>query len=202
MHSVELLLSLNCLGCFCACWCAQSCLPLCGSMDYSLPGSSVYGIFQARILKWVAIYFRGSSQSRDQTHVSWFSYTGRWILYQCTTCEAPYCPLVFLLDQVPVQFSSAQLLSRVRLFATPWTAARQASLVHHQLLEFTQTHVYWVSDAIQPSHPLSSPSPPAFNLSQYQGLFKWVSSSHQVVKIFEFQLQHQSSQWTPRTDLL
>ena len=58
--------------------------------------------------------------------------------------------------------------------------------VHHQLPEFTQTHVHWVSDAIQPSHPLSSPSPPAFNLSQYQGLFKWVSSSHQVAKVLEF----------------
>ena len=64
--------------------------------------------------------------------------------------------------------------------------------VHHQLLELTQTHVHWVSDAIQPSHPLSSPSPPAFNLSQHQGLFKWVSSSHQVAKVLEFQLQHQS----------
>ena len=60
--------------------------------------------------------------------------------------------------------------------------------VHHQLLEFTQTHVYWVGDAIQPSHPLSSPSPPPFNLSQHQGLFKWVSSSHQVAKVLEFQL--------------
>ena len=67
--------------------------------------------------------------------------------------------------------------------------------VHHQLLEFTQTHVHWVGDAIQPSHPLSSPSPPAFNLSQHQGLFKWVSSSHQVDKVMEFQLQHQSFQW-------
>ena len=69
--------------------------------------------------------------------------------------------------------------------------------VHHQLLEFTQTHVHWVCDAIQPSHPLSSPSLPAFNLSQHQGLFKWVSSSHQVAKILEFQLQHQSFQWHP-----
>ena len=74
--------------------------------------------------------------------------------------------------------------------------------VYHQLLEFTQTHVLWVSDAIQPSHPLSSPSPPALNLSQHQGLFQWVSSSHQVAKILEFQLQHQSFQWTPGTDLL
>ena len=55
---------------------------------------------------------------------------------------------------------------------------------------------------IQPSHSLSSPSPPAFNLSQHQGLFKWVSSSHQVVKVLEFQLQPQSLKWTPRTDLL
>ena len=73
--------------------------------------------------------------------------------------------------------------------------------VHHQLPEFTQTHVHWVN-AIQPSHPLSSPSPPALNLSQHQGLFKWVSSLHQVAKVLEFQLQHQSFQWTPRADLL
>ena len=72
--------------------------------------------------------------------------------------------------------------------------------VHHQLPEFTQTHVHRVGDAIQPSHPLLSPSP-ALNLSQQQGLFKWVSSSHQVAKVLEFQLQHQSFQWTPRTDL-
>ena len=74
--------------------------------------------------------------------------------------------------------------------------------VHPQLPEFTQTHLHWVGDAIQPSHPLSSPSPPTFNLSQHQGLFKWVSSLHQVAKVLEFQLQHHSFQWTPRTDLL
>ena len=74
--------------------------------------------------------------------------------------------------------------------------------VHHQLPEFTQTHVHWVGDAIQPSHPLLSPSPPAFNLSQHQGLFQWVSSSNQVAKVLEFQLQHQSFQWIFRTDFL
>ena len=74
--------------------------------------------------------------------------------------------------------------------------------VHHRHSEHAQTHVHWVSDAIQPSHPLSSPSPPAFNLSQHLGLSQWVSSSHQVAKVLEFQLQHQSFQWTPRTDLL
>ena len=65
--------------------------------------------------------------------------------------------------------------------------------VHHQLLELAQTHVHKVGDAIQPSLPLSSPSPPAFNLSQHQGTFQWISSSHQVVKVLEFQLQHQPS---------
>ena len=73
---------------------------------------------------------------------------------------------------------------------------------HHQLPEFSQTHVHWVSDAIQPSHPLSPPSPPAFNLSQYQGLFQWVSSLHQVAKGLEFQLQHQPFQCIFRTDFL
>ena len=74
--------------------------------------------------------------------------------------------------------------------------------VHHQLPEFTQTHVHWVGDAIQPSHLLSSPSPPALNLSQHQGLFQWVNSLHQVAKVLEFQLQHQSFHWAPRADLL
>ena len=68
--------------------------------------------------------------------------------------------------------------------------------VHHQLPELAQTHVHQVSDAIQPSHPLPSPSPPTFNLSQGQGLFQWVSSSHQVAKVLGFQVQHQSLQWT------
>ena len=64
--------------------------------------------------------------------------------------------------------------------------------VHHQVLELAQTHVHWVGDAIQPSHPLSSASPPAFSLSRHQGLFQWVGSLHQVAKILELQLQHQS----------
>ena len=72
----------------------------------------------------------------------------------------------------------------------------------HLLLELTQFQAHWICDAIQPSHPLLFPSSPAFNLSQHQGLFKWVSSSHQVAKVLEFQLQHQSSQWIFRTDLL
>ena len=74
--------------------------------------------------------------------------------------------------------------------------------VHHQLLELIQTHVHHIGDAIQPSHPLSSPSSPTFNLSQHQGLFQWVSSSYQVAKVLELQLQPQSFQWIFRTDVL
>ena len=99
-----------------------------------------------------------------------------------------------------VQFSSVAQLCPT-LF-DPKNCSTPGLPVHHQLLESTQNHVHRVSDAIQPSHPLSSPSPPALNLSQHQSLFKWVSSSHQVAKVLEFQLQHQSFQWTPRTDLL
>ena len=84
------------------------------------------------------------------------------------------------IDLKRIQFSSVQSLSQVWFFATPRTAGFP---VHHQLPEFTQTHVHWVGDTIQPSHPLWSPSPPTFNLSQNQGLFKWVSSSHQVAKV-------------------
>ena len=72
--------------------------------------------------------------------------------------------------------------------------------VHHQLPESTQTHVQWVGDAIQPSHSLSSHSPPVLNLSQHQGLFKWVSSSHQVSKVLEFQVQHKAFKWIFRTN--
>ena len=74
--------------------------------------------------------------------------------------------------------------------------------VHHPLLESTQTHVDWVGDAIQPAHPLLSPSPHSFNLSQHQGLFYWFSSLHQVAKVLEFQLQHQSFHWIFRTGFL
>ena len=84
----------------------------------------------------------------------------------------------------------------------PMNSSTPGLPVHHQLLEFTQTHVHWVSDAIQPSHPLSSPSPPAPNPSQHQSLFQWVNSSHEVAKVLEFPLQHHSFQRNPRADLL
>ena len=84
-------------------------------------------------------------------------------------------------------------------FMTPWTAV---SPVLHYLLEFAQTHVHWVNDAIQPSHPLLPPSPPAFNLYQHQGLFQWVSFLYQMAKVLELQLQHQSCQSIFRVDFL
>ena len=99
-----------------------------------------------------------------------------------------------------VQFISVQSLSRVQLFATPWATARQAFPVHHQLPELAQSHVHRVGDAIQPSHPLLSPSPPAFNLSKHQGLFQGVSSFCQLAKVLELQLQHQSFKCIFRTD--
>ena len=102
-------------------------------------------------------------------------------------------------------FSSVQFSSVIQSCPTlcdPMNHSTPGLPVHHQLLEFTQTHVHRVGDAIQPSHPLSSPSPPAPNPSQHQDLFQRVSSSHEVAKVLEFQLQHQSFQWTSRTDLL
>ena len=98
-----------------------------------------------------------------------------------------------------LQFSSV-----AQLCPTLWDPMNRSTPglpVHHQLPEFTQTHVHRVSDAIQPSHPRSSSSPPAPNASQQQSLFQRVNSSHEVAKVLEFQLQHHSFQRTPRTDL-
>ena len=99
-----------------------------------------------------------------------------------------------------VQFSS--VTQSCLTLCNPTNHSTPGLPVHNQLPELTQTHVHRVGDAIQPSHPLSSPSPPASNPSQYQGLFQWVNSSHEMAKVLEFQLQHQSFQWTLRTDLL
>ena len=99
-----------------------------------------------------------------------------------------------------VEFSSAA--QSCLTLCDPMNCSTPGLPVHHQLPEFTQTDVHRVSNAIQPSHPLSSPSPPAPNPSQHQGLFQWVNSLHEVAKVLEFQLQHQSLQWTHRTDLL
>ena len=110
-------------------------------------------------------------------------------------CWFPYIPVeAFHL----VQFSSLSCLT----LCNPMDCSTPGFPVHHQLPELAQTHVCLVSDAIQPSHPLSTPSPPAFNLSQHQGLFQWISSLNQVDKVLEVQLHYQSFQWIFRTDFL
>ena len=113
----------------------------------------------------------------------------REIRYKCRDTQFSY-----------IQFSS--VTQSCLTLCDPMNRSTPGLPVHHQLLEFTQTHVHRVGDAIQPSHPLLSPFPPAPNPSQHLGLFQWVNSSHQVAKVLEFQFQHQSFQWTPRTDLL
>ena len=96
---------------------------------------------------------------------------------------------LYVIYSYPIyQIKSDQSLSHVRLFATPWIAARQASLSITNSWSSLRLNVHRVSDAIQPSHPLSSPSPLAPNPSQHQSLFQWVNSLHEVAKVLEFQL--------------
>ena len=102
-------------------------------------------------------------------------------------------PLVYISVFVPVPYclDDYQFISVAQSCPTlccPMNCSMPGLPVHHQLSEFTQTHVHWVGDAIQPSHPLSSPSPPAPNPSQHHSLFQWVNSSHEVAKVLEFQL--------------
>ena len=136
--------------CWVLCLVTQSSLTLCDPMDCRPPDSSVHGILQAKTLDWIAMRSsRESSQARDWTQVS--DIAGRFFTNWAIR-EALY---------IIIQFSSVQSLSRVRLFATPMKCNTPGLPVHHQLPEFTQILVHRVSDAIQPSHPLSSPSPPS-----------------------------------------
>ena len=144
------------------CSVTESCLTLCDPIDCSPPGSFVHRIFQVRILEWVAISSsRGSSQLKNQTQVCFISCIGRQILLPLCYQENPIW--------VAHQFSSIS-----QYYPTLWDpmdCSTPGFPVCHQLLEPTQTHVHRVGDTIQPSHPLSSSSPPAFNLSQHYGLF-------------------------------
>ena len=117
--------------------------------------------------------------------------SGRTLQSVGTAARAPTQDCLSAIAQV--QFSPVSQLC-LTLCSTP------ALPVHHQLPEFTQPPVHWIRDVIQPSHPLLSPSP--FPSIPFSSLFKWVSSSHQVAKVLEFQLQHQSFQWIFRTDFL
>jgi len=125
-----------------------------------------------------------------------------WRFLKKLGIKPPYDLATPLLRIYSDQFSSVSSVAQsCPTLCNPMDCSTPGLPVHHQLSEPTQTHVHWVGDAIQPSHPLSSPSP-AFNLSQHQGLFKWVSSLHQVAKVLESELQHPSFQWIFRTDFL
>ena len=141
----------------------QLCPTLCDPMDYSLPGSSIHGIFQARVLEWAATFFsRGSSWPRDRTQISCVS--GRCFTLWATRAP-PYDPVIPLLG------ISQFIHSVVSNSLNPTDYSTPGFPVLHQLLELAQTHFHRVGDAIQPSHPLSSPSSPVFNLSQHQSFF-------------------------------
>ena len=182
--------------------CAQSCPALCDPMDYSPPGSSVHGIFQARILKELPFpSLGGSSLHRTRTCISCI---GRRILNQLSHWGSLRWMLIRL--NVVIIWPCIQILSHYSFVKScptlrdPMDCSIPGFPVLHYLPESAQTHEHWVNDIIQPSHPLLLPSPSALNPSQHQGLFQWVGSSHQVAKVFEF--QHQSFQWIFKVDFL
>ena len=157
----------------CCCLLAQLCLTLCDPMDWSMPGFPVLH----HLLEFV------------QTHVPCI---GSMESTNGALAKSLISILKSYFIKVSVQFSWVALSCPT--LCDPMNCSMRGLPVHHQLPESTQTHVHWASDAIQPSHPLSSPSPPALSLSQHQGLFKWVNSLHQLAKVLEFQLQYQSFQ--------
>ena len=108
----------------------------------------------------------------------------------------------YILQYLVILLSVSSVTQSCLTLCDPMNRSTPGLPVHHKLPEFTQTHVHWGSDTIQPSHPLSSPSPPAPNPSQHQSHFQWVNSSHEVAKVLELQLQHHFLQRTPRADLL
>ena len=119
-----------------------------------------------------------------------FNYISQWLIWVIKLVKA---------NCMWFQFSS--VAQSCPTLWDPMNCSMPGLPIYHQLPESTQTHVHRVGNAIQPSHPLLSPSPPALNLSQHQGLFQWVSSLHQVAKVLQFQLRHQSFQWTFRTEI-
>jgi len=141
--------------------------------------------------------------------LSWFFFpkywTGQKVHFSLYLTEKPkqtYWPTQYLLS-LDIFYCCCCLVAKLYpTLCDPMDCSMLGFPVLHCLLEFTQTHVHQVSDVIQPSRPLLSPSPPAFNLSQHQGLFQWVSPLHHVAKVLEFQLQHQSFQWILRVDFL
>ena len=153
---------------------------------------------------WISLQSKGLSRVFSNTTVQKHQFFGTQLMTTGKTIALTSWTFVgkvmSLLFNMMSQFSS--VTQSCPTLCDPMNCCTPGLPVHHQLPESTQTHVHRVTDGIQPSHPMSFPSPPALNLSQHQGLFKWVSVSHWVAKVLEFQLQNQSYQWTPRTDLL
>ena len=140
--------------------------------------------------KWIKVWYVMDKEGMDRVNKQngiLLRHYNEWNNAICSHMDEP-------------QFSS--VTQSCPTLCDPMNCSRPYLPVHHQLPECTQTHVHWVGDDIQPSHPLSFPSPPSLNCSQHQDLFQWVSSWYEVATILEFQLHHQSYQWTSRTDLL
>ena len=167
-------------------------------MDYSPPGASVHGIFQAKILDCHLLLQGIFPTQGSNTYIL--------CLLHWHADSLPQCHLGIHLKANKCRWIHTYIVSSVNQSCPTLCDLMNHSMaglpVHHQHPETTLTHVHWLGDAIQPSYPLLSPSPPALNLSQHQGLFQRVSSLHEVAKVLEFQLQHQSFQWKPRPDLL
>ena len=159
------------------CLAAQSCPILCGPMNCSLQGSSVHENFQARILEWVAIFYsKGSSQPRDWTHISCISCIGRWILYRWATWESLSLTLLLFSCSVMSDSLGPHGLQHMRPpYPSPSPEVCSNSCPLPRFM------------SIQPFHSLT-PSSPALNLSQYQGLLQLVDCSHQMTRILELQL--------------
>ena len=172
----------------------QSCLTLCGPMDCSVLG--YMGFSSAGLLEWIAIsFYRGSFQPRNWTYISRVSCTGWWILYHWAIWEHN---IVNQLSFSSVQFSHSVVSNSLQPHESQH--ARPPCLSHLQ--EFTQTHIHPVGDAIQPSHPLSSPSPPAPNPSQHQSLSNESTLHMRCSKYWSFRFSIIPFKSTPRTDLL
>ena len=170
----------------CCCSVAQSCPTLCDSMDRSILG--LRG--PHHLPEFAQVHVHCISDAVQPSHPLTPSSPSQF------SPSSETFPMITYLDQ----FSS--VAQSCPIVCDPVDCSPPGLPVHHQLLELIQTHVHHIGDAIQPSHPLPSPSSHAFNLSRHQGLFKWVGSSHQVAKVLEFQLQYQSFQWIFRTECL
>ena len=148
--------------------------------------SSTHGLINSSKLS-VIVYCLGSASES-------FSAGGIWVNQTLMIVASGWC--------IPGVHCSLLFSCSLVSICDPIDCSMPSFLVLHYLLELAQTHVHQIGDAIQPSHPLSSPFPPALNLSQHQGLFQWVGSLHQMANVLELQLQHQSFQQIFRVDFL